>query len=210
MATTLSFQGVLYRSNVFDRYPIRKIGGTSRDSYKEFSCTVDLSTNPIITYPLAVPIQDITTIKFVMINVIGGSAVIRFVKNGAYTSSPSTIQITGETLTGTVDGTNNTFTFAFTPVTSTERIYVNGVRQVGTYTMSSGTVLFNVGAVPPLGATVISDYYYTTALEPVPLTTQNLDLTVSGTILMSEIDINQLFIMNAPNGAIVEVIGSGQ
>ena len=210
MATTLSFQGVLYRSNVFDRYAIRKIGGTSRDSYKEFACTVDLSTNPTVTYPLAIPIQDITTIKFVMINVIGGSAVVRFVKNGAYANSPSTIQITGETLTGTADGTNNTFTFAFTPVTNTERVYVNGIRQVGTYIMSSGTVVFNVGSVPPASATVISDYYYTTGIEPVPLTTQNLDLTISGCTLFSEVDLNQLFIMNAPNGAIVEVIGSGQ
>ena len=210
MATTLSFQGTLYRSNVFDRYAIRKIGGTSRDSYKEFSCTVDLSSNPTVTYPLAIPIQDITTIKFVMINVIGGSAVIRFVKNGAYTSSPSTIQITGETLTGLADGSNNVFSHAFTPVTNTERIFVNGLRQVGTYVMSSGTAIFNVDAIPPVGATVISDYYYTTGLEPVPLTTQNLDLTVSGTIIMSEVDLNQLFVMNAPNGAVVEVIGSGQ
>lgn len=210
MATTLSFQGVLYRSNVFDRYAIRKIGGTSRDSYKEFACTVDLSTNPSITYPLAVPIQDITTIKFVMINVIGGSAVIRFVKNGAYTSSPSTIQITGETLTGTADGTNNTFTFAFEPVTNTERIYVAGIRQVNNYVISGNSVIFNVGSFPPLASTIVADYYYTTGLEPVPLTNQNLDVTVSGTILMSEIDINQLFIMNAPNGAVVEVLGSGQ
>lgn len=209
MATTLSFQGVLYRSNVFDRYPIRKIGGTSRDSYKEFSCTVDLSSNPTITYPLAVPIQDITTIKFVVINVIGGSAVIRFVKNGAYSNSPSTISITGETLGGTVDGSNNQFTFAYNPVTNTERIYVNGIRQVGNYTISSGTVLFDVGSIPPISATVIADYYYTTGMEPVPLTTQNLDVTVSGTVIMSEVDINQLFVMNAPNGAIVEVIGSG-
>lgn len=209
MATTLSFQGVLYRSNQFDRYAIRKIGGTSRDSYKEFSCTVDLSNNPTVTYPLAVPIQDITTIKFVMINVIGGSAVIRFVKNGAYSNSPSTVQVTGETLTGVVDGTNNTFTFAFTPIEATERVYVNGVRQVGTYLMSSGTLVFNLGSIPPVGATVIADYYYTTGVEPVPLTTQNLDLTVSGCTIFSEVDLNQLFIMNAPNGAIVEVIGSG-
>ena len=209
MATTLSFQGVLYRSNIFDRYAIRKIGGTSRDSYKEFSCTVDLSTNPTVTYPLAVPIQDITTIKFVMINVIGGSAVIRFVKNGAYSNSPSTIQITGEYLGGTADGNNNTFTFAFAPVTDTERIYVSGIRQVANYTMSSGTVLFDIDSIPSPGATVIADYYYTTGMEPVPLTTQNLDLTVSGTILMSEVDINQLFVMNAPNGAVVEIIGSG-
>lgn len=210
MATTLSFQGVLYRSNQFDRYAIRKIGGTSRDSYKEFSCTVDLSNNPTVTYPLAVPIQDITTIKFVMINVIGGNAVVRFVKNGAYSNSPSTIQITGETLTGTVDGLNNQFTFAHTPVTDTERIYVNGLRQVDNYLVSSGTVIFDSGSIPPLGATVIADYYYTTGLEPVPLTNQTLDLTISGTIIMSEVDINQLFIMNAPSGAVVEVIGSGQ
>lgn len=210
MTTTLSFQGVLYRSNVFDRYPIRKIGGTSRDSYKEFSCTVDLSNNPTITYPLAVPIQDITTIKFVVINVIGGSAVIRFVKNGAYYNSPSTIAITGETLGGTVDGSNNRFTFAYNPVTNTERVYVAGVRQTGNYTISNGTIIFDVYSIPAQGVSVIADYYYTTGLEPVPLSTQNLDLTVSGCTIFSEVDLNQLFIMNAPNGAIVEIIGSGQ
>jgi hypothetical protein len=186
------------------------MGGTSRDSYKEFGCTIDLSNSPETTFPIAVPMQDVTTIKFVVIEVIGGSAVIRFVKNGAYSNSPTTVQVTAEVPTGLVDGSNNVFDLAYTPVAGTEKVYVDGVRQsTSYYTINTNSIVFHAGHIPSAAVPVIVDYYYTTGLDPVPLTTQNLDLTISGCTIFSEVDLNQLFIMSAPNGAVVEVIGSG-
>lgn len=213
MGTTLSFSGALYRSNVFDRYTIKKIGGTSRDSYKEFASTIDLSKNPTPTFPIAIPIMDISTIKFVHISVIGGVAQIRFVKNGAYTNSPALVKVTNERVAGIVDGSNNVFTLAETPVSQTENIYVNGTRQtpgaLEAYVVSGNTIVFTAGSIPSANAVILADYYYTTGNEDVPVNTQNLDLNVGGTIIMSEVDINQLYIMSCPQSAIVEIIGMG-
>lgn len=213
MGTTLSFDGALYRSSIFDKLTIRKIGGTSRSSTKEFSATIDLSSNPTLTFPISVPIMDISTIKFLYVSVVGGTCQIRLVKNGAYTNSPALVRVPNERVAGTPDGFNNVFTLAHPPVTDTESIYVNGVRQVPgileAYVITGSSIVFTAGNIPPASAVVLADYYYTTGNEDVPVNTQNLDLNVSGTLLMSEVDLNALYVMSCPRNAIIEVIGMG-
>lgn len=213
MGTTLSFTGALFRSNVFDKYTIRKIGGTSRESLKEFGTTIDLSSNSAVVFPIAVPMMDISTIKFLYLTVIGGTCQVRLVKNGAYTNSPATVEVTGERAGGTPDGNNNVFTLEHLPVVNTEKVYVNGVRQLpGTtadYVVSGSTIVFTAGNIPPAAATVVVDYYYTTGNQNVPVNTQNLDINVSGTLLMSEVDLNQIYIMSCPQNAIIEIVGMG-
>ena len=145
MGTTLSFSGTLYRSDVFDKYVLRKFGGTSRASLKEFGITIDLSTNPNLTFPISVPLADISTIKFLYVTVLGGTSQIRLVKNGAYTNSPATVRVTNERMTGTVDGMNNVFSLAHLPVLGTENIYVSGVRQTpgsqSAYVITNNTIV---------------------------------------------------------------------
>ena len=213
MGTTLSFEGTLYRSTAVDKFTIRKFGGTSRNALKEFATTIDLSSNPDLTFPIPVPITDISTIKFLYVSVLGGTAQIRLVKNGAYTNSPSIVKVTNERPAGLVDGLNNVFTLTHPPVANTENVYVNGVRQVPgalySYIISGSTIMFTSGGLPPSNATIIADYYYTTGNPAVPVNTQNLDINVSGTLIMSEVDLNQLYIMSCPKSAVVELIGMG-
>lgn len=70
--------------------------------------------------------------------------------------------IFGETPTGTIDGSNATFTLANTPESGTVRVYVNGIRQnVGSgndYTISGGTITFETAAVPASGDVLLADY----------------------------------------------------
>lgn len=70
--------------------------------------------------------------------------------------------VTGEAPTGTIDGTNATFTLANTPVSGTVRVFVNGVRMnSGTgndYTISGTTITFLTGAIPQTGDVILCDY----------------------------------------------------
>ncbi len=67
-----------------------------------------------------------------------------------------------EVPSGTVNGSNATFTLANTPVAGTLSLYVNGVRQlVGTgndYTISGNTITFLSGAIPVTGDQILADY----------------------------------------------------
>jgi hypothetical protein len=213
MGTTLSFSGTLYRSDPFDKYVLRKFGGTSRTALKEFAVTLDLSSNPNLTFPISVPLTDISTIKFLYLTVFGGTSQVRLVKNGAYTNSPATVRVTNERVAGIVDGSNNVFTLAHLPVVNTENIYVNGTRQVPgageAYVITGSSLLFTAGNIPPADADIIADYYYTTGNQDVPVNTQNLDINVSGTLLMSEIDLNQIYVMSCPKSAVIEIVGMG-
>ena len=60
--------------------------------------------------------------------------------------------ITRETPSGTINGINDTFTLAYTPVPGTEHVYVNGVLQDegagNDYTISTNTITFLSGAIP--------------------------------------------------------------
>lgn len=69
-----------------------------------------------------------------------------------------------EVPTGTVNGSNDTFTLANTPTSGTVRLYVNGQRlKVGSgndYTISSATITFESGAIPATGDVLLADYHY--------------------------------------------------
>jgi hypothetical protein len=210
MSTTLSFSGTLFRANVFDRYVLRKFGGTSNGAAKEFGGTIDLSNNPTIQFPIAIPIQDIKTIKFLSVNVIGGTATVRLVKNGAYTTAPNVVRVTNEVVS-TAPFQNPSFLAHTSIVTNTESVYTNGERKTpGTDYVLSSNVLTFMGTLPTDGDHILVDYYYNTNNNlPTPLTTQTLDINVSGTMLMSEIDINQVYILACPSNAVIEVIGMG-
>jgi hypothetical protein len=70
--------------------------------------------------------------------------------------------VTGETPSGTVNGSNVTFMLAHAPATGTLQLYRNGVRQQAgsgaDYTLSGSTITFN--AAPPSGDILIADYRY--------------------------------------------------
>lgn len=68
-----------------------------------------------------------------------------------------------EVPSGTVNGSNATFTLANTPIAGTVRVHVNGLRQkVGTgsdYTISGATITFEAGtAIPVTGDQILCDY----------------------------------------------------
>ena len=67
-----------------------------------------------------------------------------------------------EVPTGTVNGSNATFTLANTPTAGTEHVFVNGVLQnVGAgndYTISTVTITFQSGAIPQSGDVVLVSY----------------------------------------------------
>ena len=67
-----------------------------------------------------------------------------------------------ESPTGTIDGTNATFTLAATPLAGKEEVYVNGILQnSGTgndYTISGATITFLSGAIPQSGDVIRVTY----------------------------------------------------
>lgn len=69
-----------------------------------------------------------------------------------------------ETPTGTVNGSNDTFTLANTPTSGQEEVYVNGVQQdaggANDYTISSAVITFTAGAIPQTGSKVRVSYRY--------------------------------------------------
>jgi len=72
--------------------------------------------------------------------------------------------IVKETPSGTVNGSNVTFTLANTPVSGKEEIYVNGIQQDpgagNDYTISGATITFLTGAIPQTGDKVRASYIY--------------------------------------------------
>lgn len=86
------------------------------------------------------------------------------------TITPSVV-ITSEVLTGTVDGSNNTFTFASNFLSGTETVYINGLAQVAgvsyqyVATPSTGTIVFNSGCLPQTGDTVTGSSFSTSSSD---------------------------------------------
>lgn len=70
----------------------------------------------------------------------------------------------GETPSGTINGTNVTFTLANVPTSGTVRLYVNGIRMSpgsgNDYTMSGLTITFTAGATPLTGDVILADYLH--------------------------------------------------
>ncbi len=97
----------------------------------------------------------------------GASQAIR--KSGATTLanvnlSGGVTAVVSETPTGTIDGSNPTFTLANTPAAGTLQLYKNGVRQragaSNDYTLSAATITFKAGAIPESGDWLLADYNY--------------------------------------------------
>lgn len=67
-----------------------------------------------------------------------------------------------ETPTGTVDGTNQTFTLTNTPVAGSLRLLVNGVQVADgasdDFTISGAEITFNAGAIPQPGDRLVAHY----------------------------------------------------
>jgi hypothetical protein len=70
--------------------------------------------------------------------------------------------IESETPTGSVNGINDTFTLANTPVAGSVKLYKNGIRQRAgagnDYTIASGTITFLAGNLPQTGDILLVDY----------------------------------------------------
>lgn len=84
-----------------------------------------------------------------------------FRSSGSSSSSSTTI-VENETPSGTVNGSNVTFTIANTPATNSLKVYVGGVRMKagspGDYTLSGSTITF--ATAPDNGAIILCDYRY--------------------------------------------------
>lgn len=71
--------------------------------------------------------------------------------------------VDAETPTGTVDGSNLTFTLAHTPSPATSLVvYVAGIRKIVTteYTLSGTTLTMDVGSTPNINDSFIVSYRY--------------------------------------------------
>lgn len=70
--------------------------------------------------------------------------------------------VTSEVPSGTINGTNPTFTLANTPTSGSLQLYVDGVRMnpggSNDYTISGGTITFQTGAIPQTGDVILADY----------------------------------------------------
>lgn len=119
MATTFSVSGTLLRSNNFTRNIYRSLSMNSGAANKTFESSLDLSVSPAPVLPLQIPTVGITTINFLYIEVIGGSAVIRLSKTG---DTPQDIDIT---VAGTVLLSGVDLNEIYVQETPTEGCYVN-------------------------------------------------------------------------------------
>jgi hypothetical protein len=71
--------------------------------------------------------------------------------------------VDGEAPSGTIDGSNATFTLAHAPnPVDSLKLYVNGIRQRLTtdYSLSSTTITYTSGAKPQTGDNHVADYRY--------------------------------------------------
>lgn len=64
--------------------------------------------------------------------------------------------------TGAIDGVNDTFTLANTPIVGSQQVYLNGTRMregAGEdYQISGGTITFEAGQLPETGDSLVVDY----------------------------------------------------
>lgn len=88
--------------------------------------------------------------------------ILSFAKNnlniGGGLSIPRTVDVFGETPTGTINGTNTDFTLSFAPVSGSVQVYRGGARQKLTedYTISGSVITFLIA--PQVGEIIICDY----------------------------------------------------
>lgn len=88
-----------------------------------------------------------------------GTTAVTYVQDLAGTLSPSNF-VTEETPSGTINGSNTTFTLANTPTSGTVKLYLNGVRQKSgagnDYTITTNTITFTTA--PVSGDVILCDY----------------------------------------------------
>lgn len=88
-----------------------------------------------------------------------GSTAVTYVQDSSGTLSPTNF-VTEETPSGSVNGSNTTYTLANTPTSGTLRLYLNGVRQKSgagnDYTLSTNTITMTTA--PISGDVLIADY----------------------------------------------------
>jgi hypothetical protein len=81
---TYAVTATVTRSTQFGRNEFRKIGMTSGGAEKEFSAGVDLTVDPLPTFPILVLTPNITEINFLCIQVTGGEATIRLSQSNQF------------------------------------------------------------------------------------------------------------------------------
>lgn len=74
---TYSVKATVTRASRYNRTEFRTIGMNSGEAEKEFSASVDLTTTPLPTFPILINTPNISRIKFLGIQVTGGTALIR-------------------------------------------------------------------------------------------------------------------------------------
>jgi len=88
-----------------------------------------------------------------------GSTAVTYVQDTAGSLSPTNF-VTEETPSGTINGSNTTFTLANTPTSGTVKLYLNGVRQKSgagnDYTISTNTI--TMATAPVSGDVLLVDY----------------------------------------------------
>lgn len=71
---------------------------------------------------------------------------------------------TEEVPSGTVNGSNDTFTLSNSPLSNTLNLFLNGLRQKSgasnDYTLSGSTITFTAGMIPQTGDSLIAQYIY--------------------------------------------------
>ncbi len=72
------------------------------------------------------------------------------------------VEVRNEVPTGVVNGSNDSFSLAFSPIAGSQEVYKNGVRQkpgaTEDYTISGSTIVFNAGNIPQTGDVLLCDY----------------------------------------------------
>lgn len=83
MAVVYSVSASINRATEFGKTLFRQIGMNSGSATKEFAQTIDLRVTPLPLFPILIVTSDITSVKFLYIQVTGGTATIRLTKNAS-------------------------------------------------------------------------------------------------------------------------------
>lgn len=127
-------------------------GGTGQSSYLNGEILIGNTTGNTLVKSTLTAGSGITITN-------GAGSITIAISSSIYTASNF---VTREVPTGTVNGSNATFTLANTPTASTEEVHVNGVLQNAgagnDYTISGATITFLTGAIPQTGDVVLVNY----------------------------------------------------
>ncbi len=116
---------------------------------------------------LPIPMSDVSGLPSALSQINNSITNITSTVNGLNANMQtltSSSAVAGETPTGTIDGSNGTFTLSAMPYSS-PAVFRNGLRQTlgADYTISGATIIFSSSAIPQTGDTLIVDYTTHTA-----------------------------------------------